>query len=147
MPSDSHKPLFYREYTVRWSDLDANRHMANTAYLEFATQARFAYFDAGGFTPADFARHHIGPAILEEHIRYRRECHMMERLTVTVEALEVSPDGSRFRLVNRILKPDGQEAAVITVDAAWFDLQTRKICTPPAPLLELVRAALRDPMG
>jgi len=133
---------FSRHYTVRWSDLDANRHMANSAYLDFATQVRFAYFDAGGFTQQDFARHGLGPAILEENIRYRRECHMLESLEVTFEVQQVSEDGSRFELVNKILKHDGELAAVIAVKAAWFDLQRRKICAPPPQLKALLLAAM-----
>jgi len=132
--------VFSRRYTVRWSDLDANRHMANTAYLDFATQVRFAYFDAGGFSQQDFARHRLGPAILEENIRYRRECHMLETLEVTFEVQQVSDDGSRFELVNRILKQDGEVAAVIAVKAAWFDLERRKICAPPPQLKALLEA-------
>ena len=33
------KKLFTRSFEVRWADLDANRHLRHTAYLDYATRA------------------------------------------------------------------------------------------------------------
>ena len=50
----------------------------------------------------------------------------------------MAPDGSRFRLVNEILKGDGRLAARIRSEGGWMDLATRKLIAPPDDL----RAAL-----
>ncbi len=35
--------MFVKEFEIRWSDLDANRHMANSAYINFMSHTRMAY--------------------------------------------------------------------------------------------------------
>ena len=49
------------EFQVTWADLDANRHLKNTGYLDYAAQSRFLYFAAGGFGQQQFAELNIGP--------------------------------------------------------------------------------------
>lgn len=52
-----------REFQVAWEHLDANVHAANTAFMRFAINTRFLHFASLGFTPADFARHRLGPVV------------------------------------------------------------------------------------
>ncbi len=64
---------FEQQIVVRWQDIDANRHLRNTAYSEFATDTRFRYVAALGYTQERFEALRFGPVILREDIRYRRE--------------------------------------------------------------------------
>ena len=114
--------------------MDANGHMANTAYLDFAADTRFRYFEANGYTARDFERTRIGPVVMRDATEYRAEILLQEEFSVTFELMGISEDGSRFRLRNTFLKSDGSIAAVVTTDAGWWSLDSRRLVVPPAAL-------------
>ena len=66
-------PVFQEQFAVRWSDLDANRHVRNTIFSEFATHTRFGFLESHGFAQGDFETMRFGPVMFREEIRYRRE--------------------------------------------------------------------------
>ena len=41
--------MYYKEIEIRWSDMDANRHLANTAYLDFGGHTRIDFLASLGF--------------------------------------------------------------------------------------------------
>src|SRR5690349_14759213 len=126
-------------YTVRWSDLDANGHMKNTAYVECGIQVRFAFFAENGFPFSEFQKQQYGPVIFREEITYFKEIRMLETIRTTFHVSKLSEDGGRFTLVNVLLKEGDVKAAELITDGAWFNLQTRKLMAPPAKLLEVMR--------
>ena len=64
---------FEREFQVAWEHLDANAHAANTAFMQFAINTRFLFFASLGFSPADFAKHRLGPVVRRDEVDYFRE--------------------------------------------------------------------------
>jgi acyl-CoA thioester hydrolase len=133
------------EYTVMWSDLDANVHLRNTGYLDYAAQTRFLYLKENGFTPADFRSAGIGPVIFSEQVAYHKELTFLEDFAVTMQLGGISDDDAKFIMVNRFLKSDGRLAAEVSTRGAWFDLKARRVVAPPQALtdalLRLVRTA------
>ncbi len=125
---------------VGWAMLDANGHMANTAYLDMAVDCRMSYFESMGIGPVEMARQRIGPVVRKDEIEYFRELHMLQVVRVTLELAGLSGDGSRFRLVNEIIRTDDQLAARIVTTGGWFDLNLRKLVVPPPPLLGALSA-------
>lgn len=136
-------PPFSVTQQVSWSHLDANAHLANSAYLDFATHSRFVYLASRGFGPADFARHGIGPAIAHEELTYRKELRFLETFTVELWLSGYADDGSCFRLASRFVKQDGVLAATVTATARWFSLATRKVVVPPPELHEAMAGLAR----
>jgi acyl-CoA thioester hydrolase len=88
---------FERRFQVGWNHLDANRHMANTAYLEMAANVRIMYFAAAGSPPEAFAEHQVGPVIKREELEYFRELRLLDEVRVTLLQAGLSEDASRFR--------------------------------------------------
>src|SRR5690606_20487658 len=88
---------FEERFRVRWSDLDANRHVRNTIYSEFATQTRFRLLESHGFPQARFEELRFGPVMFREEIRYRRELLFGEEATVDVRFAGIAEDGSLWR--------------------------------------------------
>ena len=131
--------LYAQPYTVRWSDLDANGHMKNTAYVECGMQVRLAFFAENGFPFSEFQKQRFGPVIFREEITYFKEIHMLETIRTTFHFSKLSDDGGRFTLKNILLKEGDVKAAELITDGAWFDLGTRKLIPPPAKLLEIMR--------
>ena len=141
----SDEPVFSRRFEVRWADLDANRHLRNTAYLDYATHVRFAFLAENGFPPSRFGELHFGPVILREEMTFLREVGPNDELTVDYRLAALSKDGRKFKLRHRVFRRDGAEAARIDTDGGWMDLTTRKLRPPPDELAtaldRLVRTA------
>jgi acyl-CoA thioester hydrolase len=137
--------LYALPYTVRWSDLDANGHMRNTAYVECAIQARFGYFSSKGFTFEEFRKQQFGPVIFHEEIFYFKEIRMLENIRVTFHVSKLTDDGGRFTINNILLKEGDVKAAEVITDGAWLDLTTRKLRVPPVELAEVMRTIYIPP--
>ncbi len=135
----SEEAAFEERFQVRWSDLDANRHLRNTIYSEFATHTRFRLLESHGFPQSRFESLRFGPVMFREEIRYRRELVFGDAATVNVRFAGLSADGSQWRVVQEVTRPDGRQAAVLTIDGAWIHLDTRKLIAPPRELLELIQ--------
>lgn len=134
---------FEIESVVRWFDIDANRHMKSTAYMEQAIECRFRYYEAFGFPPAEFDRQNVGPVVVEDVILYAKELHLGDRLRVQFLCGGVNAKGTRYLLVNRILDGAGEMAYELRSMIVWLDLAGRKARTPPDKLAAAVGALAR----
>lgn len=138
----THTPAHEEHFAVRWSDLDANRHVKNTVFSEFATHTRFRLLESHGFDQARFEQLRFGPVMLREEIRYRRELAFGDDVVVNVLFSGLSEDGSAWRVQQEVSRA-GKQAAVLTLDGAWLHLDSRKLIAPPPELLELLRGLPR----
>jgi len=126
-----------------WAEMDANAHMANTAYLSKCVDARMSFFKDNGFPVTEFAKRQIGPVVRRDELEYFREISLMESITVTLALDGMAPDGTRFRLVNEILTRDGKLAARVKSEGGWLDLAARKLVVPPPDLMAALNAMPR----
>ena len=136
---------FERAFHVSWAQLDANGHMANTAYLDLVVDVRFMYFASRGFPPAEFQRRRMGPVVRRDEVDYHRELHLLDPVRVNLLLCGISDDGSRFRIRNEIRREDGELAARITTLGGWFDLNARRLVAPPPELADALRDLDRTP--
>ena len=42
--------MYKKQFEIRWSDVDANKHLANSAYTNFMSHTRMAFLMEFGFT-------------------------------------------------------------------------------------------------
>jgi acyl-CoA thioester hydrolase len=131
---------YAKTFTVRWADCDANAHMRNTAYSEYAIDVRIAFLDEHGFGYEQFVASGFGPVILREEIDYLRELKMNEAVEVDFKQLGISADGSRFRLQHDFTKTNGKPCARIVLDGGWMDMRTRRLAPPPEALARAFEA-------
>lgn len=132
--------MLYYDYQVLWSDLDANNHLRNTGYLDYASQTRMRFLADHGSTPEAFARQRIGPVVFEDKVLYRKELRLLEPFRVSIEAGGRNANGAKFILVNRIYNQRDELCAEVRSHGAWFNLAERKITEPPAELLAAMEA-------
>ncbi len=123
---------------TRWGEIDSNGHMRNVAYLDISSNSRMEFFNANGYTLAEFFGAGIGPVVLRDEIEYRAEVRLAEELTITNELAAMNEDGSRFVFRNRFIKANGKVACKISSLVAFFDLASRKIVAPPDNLLKAI---------
>ena len=130
--------IYEKHFEAGWRDIDANGHMANSAYLEYAVNTRVAYFASCGFAPTEFQRQGFGPVIKSDFTEYLRELKMGDEFRVTMEGGGLATDGSRFKIVNNFYKSDGTLSAKITTVGGWLGFKERKLIEPP----ELIKFAM-----
>lgn len=134
---------FYTETRIRWSDLDANRHLANASYMNFTSYARMAYLRHRGITLADLARYNLGPAVLREEFSFFREGYDDEEVIITAEQTALSENGEIFEFTHNLYKKaDGTHMAWSRILGVWFSLQGRKIAPPPAEMFNKLKEGI-----
>ncbi len=131
-------------FTVRWADCDANGHMRNTAYSEYAIDVRIAFLDARGFGFDQFRACGFGPVVLREEIDYLRELRMGDTVQVDFRQLGMTADGTRWRVRHELKRPDGKLAARIVLEGGWMDMRTRRLAPPPPLLRDALAQVPRD---
>jgi len=134
---------FQKTYEIRWTDIDINWHLRNTAYADLATMTRIAFLSANGFPPEEFASQKFGPVILRDETRYLREIRLGQHVTFNLLMSGMSGDGAHFEMHHDVTREDGSAAAVIRVEGSWMDLTTRKLRRPPPALLDAMMSIER----
>lgn len=127
--------MYLKEFEVRWSDLDANRHLANSAYINFMSHTRMAYLTEHGFGHKNMVKYHIGPVVFYEHMYYFREILPGVPVRVSLEIKGLSPDGMFFEFHHNFYDPQGRHLAHCEMMGGWIDLESRKLSALPKALL------------
>ena len=134
---------FEHNTDVGWFDLDANRHMKNTAYMEKAVDCRLRFFHSIGVSPDVFAKWKVAFVVVRDEVTYSRELFLGDRMRVQMLCGGVNASGSRFLIVNRLLTPDGERVYEIRSMVVWLNTETRKSTVPPPDLATLIEGMAR----
>lgn len=129
---------YSKSYEVIWADIDPNRHMRHTVYNDYAAQTRVGIFTDHGYSMDHIAKLGLGPILFREETRFLKEVYMSDTITVTCSVRAMRKDASRWTMVHEIFRGDGSKAAIVTVDGAWINLDTRKLGAPPEEMLEAI---------
>lgn len=116
--------------------MDPNFHVRHSVYYDWGAFCRIAFLYEYGLTNDVLAQHKIGPILFREECLFKKELRFTDRVEVNVLLLKCKKDITRWSMIHEIWKNETVLAAVITVDAAWLDLTTRKLGTPPAVVIE-----------
>ncbi|WP_036380557.1 thioesterase family protein [Muricauda sp. MAR_2010_75] len=127
--------MFFKEFEIRWSDLDANRHLANSAYINFMSHTRMAYLGQLGFNQKSMAEHNIGPVVFYEHMYYFKEVFAGKPVKVSLGFKGMSEDGMFFEFVHDFYDSKGKNFARCQMMGAWIDLKERKLIGLPEEFL------------
>ena len=130
---------YNKTYEVRWADIDPNRHLRHSVYNDYAAQTRVALFSDYGMPMNKIARQGRGPILFREETRFLKEINLLDEVSVTCRLRKMREDGSRWSFLHEIFSGEGKKAAVIEVDGAWLNLESRKLGTPSPELLEAMR--------
>ena len=136
---------FEKVFELRWGDIDANLHLRNTAYSEFASDVRFSVLKSVGLDLAQMRKFGMGPVLFSERLEYLRELRQGETARVTGMLAGASADGRKWRFRHQIFREDGKECARVEVDGAWIDMAARKVAVPPAEMKAAIDRIERTP--
>ncbi|GGG37618.1 hypothetical protein GCM10011414_03730 [Croceivirga lutea] len=128
--------MFYKEFDIRWSDLDANRHLANSAYINFMSHTRMAFLGQLGFNQKSMAKYEIGPVVFYEHVYYFKEAFAGKPIKVSLGLKGMSEDGMFFEFEHNFYDAEGRNFARCEMMGAWMDLSTRKLTALPQVFMD-----------
>lgn len=114
---------------VRGYELDAQGHVNQAVYTQYAEHARWEFLRAAGVSHEDLAASGVGPALLKSTIKFQRELSAGDEVDVSC-AFEWS-DGKLFELVQDFRLPDGTAVAKVNGTIGLIDLETRKLAADP----------------
>ncbi|RZS99125.1 acyl-CoA thioesterase [Aquimarina brevivitae] len=123
--------MYIKDFEIRWNDIDANRHLANKAYVEFAAHTRMSFLTENGFDQKMLGTHNIGPIVFYEHIYYFKEVFAGRPVQVSLELSGLSKDGMFFEFQHHFYDHKGNNFAHSEMMGAWMDLKTRKLIGLP----------------
>lgn len=130
---------YFQKTIVRWSDLDANRHLANASYMNFTSFARIAFLRDYGISMNDLAVYGIGPAILHEQFSFFKEAMEGEEIYISVEIGGMSEDGMIYQFIHNLYNQDGVHLCHSELTGVWFSMSKRKMQAPPTEMVENIR--------
>jgi acyl-CoA thioester hydrolase len=114
---------------VRGYELDPRGHVNQAVYLQYAEHARWECLRAAGIAADALTAAGIGPAALENTIRYHAELRDSDEVDVGCEFRW----GNRktFQVSQDFRRPDGQLVAELSAVAGMLDLTRRKLIDDP----------------
>lgn len=126
---------YFHKFEVRWSDIDANRHLANFAYMHYTAQTRMAFMNKHKMGLSQLGRWGISPVILNEKYSFFKEIYAESQVYVSLEITGVSEDASIYEFVHHFYLPDGTHCASSKILGVWIDVMLRKRTSPPDEIL------------
>ena len=126
--------MYLKEFEVRWNDLDANRHLANSSYINFMSHTRLSYMMENGFGQNSMVTNNIGPVVFYEHMFYFREVFPGKPIRVSLQLKGISKNGMYFEFQHNFYNHQGENMARCNMMGGWIDLQTRKLRDLPNKL-------------
>ena len=137
------REMYYKEFEIRWSDIDANRHLANTAYVNFMSHTIMSFLMENGLNQGELAKNNLGPVVFYEHFYYFKEVFAGKPVKVTLELKGLSQDGMFFEFVHNMYNHKGQHVASCEMMGAWIDLKTRKLTSVSEDLVKPMQVLQR----
>ncbi|MBT8205809.1 MAG: thioesterase family protein [Eudoraea sp.] len=128
--------MYLKEFEVRWNDLDANRHLANSTYINYMSHTRMAFLMGLGFDQESLSKHQIGPVVFYEHIYYFREVLSGKPIRVSLEVKGLSEDGMYFEFHHNFYDHKGRNVAHCELMGGWISLEKRKLIPLPEVFLK-----------
>ena len=117
--------MYLKEFEVRWNDLDANRHLANSSYINFMSHTRLSFMMEKGFGQGNMVENHIGPG---------------KPVRVSLELKGISEGGMYFEFQHNFYNAEGINMARCNMMGGWIDLQTRKLRDVPKLLFSALNS-------
>ncbi len=132
--------MYLKEFEVRWNDLDANRHLANSSYINFMSHTRLSYMLENGFGQENMVKHNIGPVVFYEHMFYFKEVFPGKPIRVSLQLKGISEGGMYFEFQHNFYNEEGVNMARCNMMGGWIDLKSRKLRDLPEILFDALNS-------
>lgn len=124
---------------MRGYELDAQGHLNQAVYTQYAEHARWELLRAAGVSQDELVARGIGPALLKMAIRFHRELRLGDEVDVTCA---FGWRGGRLvELVQHFRLPDATPVAELTGTIGVIDLESRTLVPDPRERFRALAAA------
>ena len=120
--------VFEYAVLIREHHLDTFGHVNNAKYLEIFEDARWELISRDGFSLEEIHKKQIGPIVLGVDVQFKKEIKVREEINVTTQC--ISYEGKVGKLVQKMIKKNGDEACVAIFTFGLFDFKVRKLISP-----------------
>lgn len=128
--------MYSKEFEIRWSDVDANRHLRNSAYIDFMSHTRMGFLMENGLDQQQLSKYDLGPVAFYEHIYYFKEVFPGKPVRVSLLLKGISEDGMYFQFLHDFYDAEGNNFARCEMLGGWINLKERKLTGLPQDLLK-----------
>jgi acyl-CoA thioester hydrolase len=132
-------------YEVRWADIDANRHVRYSAYIDAAAELRYRFFTHHNLPPEAFDKLGVGPVYTSLTATFFREVLLGEILTITYMLTGLSLQGIRWKVQHEFLKANGKKAVAVSLEGTILNLSTRQPTMPTPEIMAVFQQVPRSP--
>jgi len=127
--------MYTKQFEIRWSDVDANRYLRNSAYIDYMSHTRMSFMMESGLGQGQLAKFNLGPVAFYEHMYYFREVFPGKPVRVSLQLKGISEDGMYFQFLHNFYDEKGKNFARCEMMGGWIDLKERKLTGLPEELL------------
>jgi acyl-CoA thioester hydrolase len=132
-------------YEVRWTDIDANRHVRYSAYIDAAAEMRYRFFIEHDLPPEAFDQLGVSPVYTCFTANFYREVRLGETITITYQLNGLSPMGIRWKVQHNFLKANGKKAVSLSLEGTILNLVTREPTIPTPEIMRVFQLVPRSP--
>lgn len=130
--------MYTKQFEIRWSDVDANRHLRNSAYIDYMSHTRMSFLMENGMDQKKLAVRDLGPVAFYEHMYYFREFFPGKPVVVSLQLKGLSEDGMFFEFLHNFYDENGKNHARCEMLGGWIDLKSRKLVGLPKEYYEIL---------
>lgn len=131
--------MYTKRFEIRWRDLDANKHLGNSSYVDFMSHTRMSFFKDHNIDLTDMDAHGIGPIVFHEQIYYFREIRLGKPVEVSLEMIGMTEDARFIKFAHNFYDLQGKNLAYSEMLFSWMDLESRKLARLPEDLEKIIR--------
>ena len=132
--------MYLKEFEVRWNDLDANKHLGNSAYIEYMSHTRMSFLTENGLGIDVLANNNLGPIVLYEHIHYYYEVLSGNPIRVSLEMAGHTEDMRFVKFFHNFYDTKGKHLAHSEILFSFIKLSTRKLGILPKEFIEKIKS-------
>ena len=118
--------MYKKEFEIRWNDLDANKHLGNSTYVEYMSHTRMGFLTSCGLSLDVINSYGLGPIVMYEHVYYFKEIGLDDKIKVSLEVSGMSEDGRFIQIEHNFYNEEGKNLANAEMLFSWMDLKTRR---------------------
>ena len=119
--------MYFKEFDIRWGDIDANGHLGNASYIEFMSHTRMSFFADQDLDLSQMRDFGLGPIALYEHVYYFKEIKLSDEIRVSLEIVGMTEDARFIKMEHNFYNQDGINLAFSEILFSWIDLETRRL--------------------
>jgi acyl-CoA thioester hydrolase len=129
--------IFEYDVQIKEIHLDSFGHVNNAVYVQLYEEARWDFITKNGFGLEVIQRDQVGPVLLDLQVRFKREIKNREFIKIQSQTREII-SSKIILLEQKMINSDGKIASEALFTVGFFDMQERKLITPPQEWLAAV---------